>query len=197
MQSKNVLGKRMKLPYGLIGRVILGAVGAAGILSIALVAPNIFQAVHAIKKQHRRLSRRYQSPAYVRKAVQRLVDKKMVVVFHTAGEAIIRLTDKGKRELLKYTLKEKSLKKWHWDGKWRVLVFDIEEENRLVRDRLRLDMQSFGFVRLQDSVWVYPYECEQTVALLKSQYMIGKEMLYMVAEDIEDDEWLKKKFALG
>lgn len=187
-----------KLPYGLIARVVLGAVGAVGILSIALVAPNIFQAVYILKKRHGNggLHRRYQSLAYARKAVQRLVDKKMLVVFQKDGEMVMRLTDKGTRELLRYKLKEKSLEKWHWDKKWRLLIFDIEEKERLARDRLRLDMQAFGFVRLQDSAWVYPYECEQVVALLKAQYRFGKELLYIVAGEIENDEWLKKKFDL-
>lgn len=192
-EKKNI---SRKLPYGLIGRVVLGTVAAAGILSIALVAPNIFQAVHTLRKQHKGLHRRYQSPAYARKAVQRLAEQKMLVVFQRDGETVIRLTDKGARELLLYQLKEKSLEKWHWDKKWRLLIFDIEEKERLARDRLRLDMQSFGFVKLQDSVWVYPYECEHVVALLKAQYRLGKELLYIVAGEIEDDEWLKKKFDL-
>lgn len=191
--TKNI---NKKLPYGLIGRVVLGTVAAAGILSIALVAPNIFQAVHILKKRHDGAYRRYQSPAYARKAVQRLADQKMLVVFQKEGETVMRLTDKGTRELLRYQLKEKSLEKWRWDKKWRLLIFDIEEKERLARDRLRLDMQSFGLVKLQDSVWVYPYECERVVALLKAQYRLGKELLYIVAGEIEDDGWLKKKFDL-
>ncbi|MEI8096941.1 MAG: hypothetical protein WCG73_02450 [Candidatus Moraniibacteriota bacterium] len=185
-----------RLPYGLVGRVILGSIATAGFLSVALVAPNIFQAVNALKKQHKGLYRRYQSLAYARLAVKRLVEQKRIIVFQKDGVMMMRLTDKGRQELLKYQLKEKSLEKWHWDKKWRMLIFDIAEEKRNARDRMRIDMQSFGFVRLQDSVWVYPYECEQVVTLLKAQYKIGKEMLYIVAGEIEDDEWLRKKFDL-
>lgn len=185
-----------RLPYGLIGKIILGTIGTAGVLSIALVAPNIFQAVHALRKQYDGVHRRYQSPAYARKAVERLADRKMIRVFQKGGETTMSLTDKGKRELLKYQLKEKSLEKWHWDGQWRMLIFDIEEKRRYARDQVRDAMQSFGFVRLQDSVWVYPYECEQIMTLLKAQYAIGKEMLYIVAGEIEDDGWIRKKFGL-
>lgn len=189
--------EKMRLPYGLIGRVVLGAVGAVGILSIALAAPNIFQAVHILKKRHGGgLYRRYQSPAYARKIVERLADQKMIAVFQKDGETVMRLTDKGTRELLRYQLKEKSLEKWHWDKKWRLLIFDIEEKRRFARDRIRENMQSFGFVKLQDSVWVYPYECEHIVTLLKAEYKIGKELLYIVAGEIENDGWLKKKFSL-
>lgn len=188
--------EKLRLPYGLIGRVILGAVGAAGILGIALAAPNIFQAVHALKKQYRWLHRRYHSLAYTRKAVQRLVDKKMLVVFQKDGETVIRLTDKGRRELLRYQLQEKSLEKWHWDKKWRLLIFDIEEKKRWVRDRIRQDMQTFGFVKLQESVWAYPYECEQIVTLLKADCKLNKELLYIVAGEIENDEWMRKEFGL-
>ena len=120
----------------------------------------------------------------------------MVLELQKEGVPMIRLTEKGRRELLKYQLKEKSLKKQRWDKKWRIFIFDIEEKRRYARDRMRGDMQAFGFVRLQDSVWVYPYAYEQIVTLLKAQYKIGKEMLYIVAEEVEDEGWLKKKFKL-
>ncbi len=57
-------------------------------------------------------------------------------------------------------------------------------------------MRSFGFVKLQESVWVYPYECERVIALLKAQYKMGKELVYIVAGEIENNDWLKKEFGL-
>lgn len=189
--------KMVRLPYGTIGRVLLGAVAVAGVLSIGLAAPNIFQAVRVLEKQYKRNYRRYRVPVYARKVVQNLVDKKLIIVFLGREGMAMRLTEKGQRELLRYQLREKSLKKWHWDKKWRLIIFDIAEKKRLKRDYVRKNMQSFGFVKLQDSVWVYPYECEQVVNLLKAEYQLGRELLYVVAGEIENDEWLKKKFDLN
>ena len=184
------------LPYGLTGRILLGAVATVGIMSIALAAPNIFQAVRAFEKMKGKSYRRYRSPAHVRKIINQLEKRKMIYIYEKGDETLVRLTEKGKRELLKYKLKEKSLKKWHWDKKWRMLVFDIEEKKRIVRDYVRENMVAFGFVKLQNSVWVYPYECEELISLLKAEYKLDKELLYIVADKIENEEWLKKKFRL-
>lgn len=185
-----------RLPYGLVGKIILGTIAMAGFLAISLAAPNVFQAVKIFEKRNRKSYHLYRSSAYVRRAVDRLAKRRLIVIFQKEGQIVMRLTEKGRRELLSYQLKEKALKKWHWDGKWRLMIFDIAEKRRWARDRVRSDMQSFGFVKLQDSVWVYPYECEEAVTLLKAQYKIGKELLYIVAGEIEEDGWLKKKFSL-
>ena len=120
----------------------------------------------------------------------------MICIFERNGETVIRLTEKGAQELLRYQMREKNLEKRSWDRKWRVIIFDIEEKRRYARDRIRQEMQSFGFVKMQESVWVYPHECEQIVALLKAKYKIGKELVYITAGDIENDEWLRKEFRL-
>ena len=193
MKKENAL----RIPYGFIGKALLGTVAVAGVLAIGLAAPNVFQVIKLFEKKHDKNYRRYRSLKLVRSEIQKLTKKKFIIVFEKNGEPVIRLTEAGQRELLRYQLKEKSIEKGSWDKKWRLIIFDIEEKKRYVRDRVRRDMQSFGFEKLQDSVWAYPYECEQVVGLLKAQYKIGKELLYIVASDIEGDEQLKRKFGLA
>lgn len=185
-----------RLPYGTIGKVILGAAAVSGFMLVAAAAPNVFQAFGKLEKIYRRNYRQYRSPKIVRQEIEKLATKKLILIFEKNGEQAIRLTDKGRRELLRYQLKEKRLEQKTWDKKWRLVIFDIEEKRRYARDRVRQEMQSFGFEKLQDSVWVYPHECEQAIALLKAQYKIGKELVYIVARDIENDGWLRKKFDL-
>ncbi len=57
-------------------------------------------------------------------------------------------------------------------------------------------MRELGFVRLQDSVWVFPYSCEEFLALLKAELKIGTSVLYMVVEEIENDKHLREHFNL-
>ena len=84
-----------------------------------------------------------------------------------------------------------------WDGKWRLVVFDIREYKRAVRDKVRNELSAFGFRRLQQSVWVYPYDCEEMVVLLKADHRIGREVLYITAGKIENDLWLRSEFGLA
>ena len=57
-------------------------------------------------------------------------------------------------------------------------------------------MKEMGFLRLQDSVWVFPYDCEEVIALIKADLRIGKDVLYTIVEKIENDKPIKKHFDL-
>lgn len=114
------------------------------------------------------------------------------------GKMIVRLTKRGENRLLKYQLREVSIKKPRsWDKKWRVIIFDIKENIRGKRDAFRNGLCDLGFKRLQNSVWVYPYECEEVIVMLKSHFNFGKDVLYMIVENIENDRWLREEFGLS
>lgn len=110
----------------------------------------------------------------------------------------LQITDKGKLFLWKVESRYLTLKKpSKWDKRWRLIIFDIKEQDRSHRDAVRVMLQNIGCVRLQNSVWVYPYDCEEVITLLKMNYKIGEEVLYIIAEKIEEDLWLKKHFKLS
>ncbi|MCI0557327.1 MAG: hypothetical protein MN733_02450, partial [Nitrososphaera sp.] len=79
---------------------------------------------------------------------------------------------------------------------WRVLIFDVPEYRKKIRETIRHSLRMIGFVRLQDSVWVYPYDCEDFVALLKADLKIGKDVLYLIVQEMEGDTHLKQIFDL-
>ncbi len=131
-------------------------------------------------------------------ALMRLARKGLVTFVLKDGKKFARLTPAGlqrlKLEQEKATLQLQKNKRW--DKRWRVIIFDIPERRRGMRGRLRAIMQECGFVRLQDSVWVYPHDCEELTVLLKAELKAGSSVLYMVVEKIENDGWLKKCFSL-
>lgn len=64
-------------------------------------------------------------------------------------KVILELTEKGK-----YYLKiENALSKKEWDGKWRLIVFDIPESKRRLRNTLRQKLKEWGFIYWQKSLW--------------------------------------------
>ncbi|MDP2838172.1 MAG: hypothetical protein Q8O53_02745 [Candidatus Moranbacteria bacterium] len=186
-----------KIPYGLIAKIILGSLAVVGVLGVGMAAPGVFQAVKIFRGYERLIASRYQTPSYIRRTLKSLERRGMVQISVRAGEVRVYLTEKGQQELLGYQLRKKRIKGGRWDEKWRIVIFDIEEKRRYARDRIRTSMKAFGFEKLQESVWVYPYECEAVITLLKTQYKAGKELVYIVAGDIENDAWLRKKFTLG
>jgi len=113
-----------------------------------------------------------------------------------SGRRYARITEKGKRIIQLEMQKAEHLKKGKWDRRWRVVTFDIPEKRRETRVRLRLFMQKYGFVRLQNSVWIYPYDCEDLIALVKADLRIGVSVLYMIVERLENDKHLRGHFKL-
>ena len=106
------------------------------------------------------------------------------------------LTSAGKVHIQKIDALERlTVKKpRRWDGKWRVVVFDIWERRRPVRDRLRYLLKKIGFQKIQHSVWVYPYDCEELLAFIRTELRVGGGVIYLIAEGIEHDRALKARF---
>ncbi len=56
-----------------------------------------------------------------------------------------------------------------WDGKWRVISYEIPEKRREIRDRLRREMQGWGLGPWHRSFWLTPHPILETLKSLTSQ----------------------------
>lgn len=177
-----------------IAKIILKTVAVAGVLSMAVLAPNALQILGPF---YGRKEKRYNPKYYLETAVSRLKKHGLIKFQKQNDKTFIRLTPKGEEELLRYQLQEITIKKPEkWDGKWRLIIFDIKEKRRRTRNLLRQELINFGFLKLQNSVWIYPYNCEEIAVMLKAYFHLGKDVLYITAEKIENDGWLRQKFNL-
>src|SRR3989338_1597585 len=88
------------------------------------------------------------------------------------------------------------LKKAAWDRKLRIVVFDIPEPYAALRNMVRGILKKAGFLKLQQSVWVFPHECEELVTLIKTESRLSQYILYGVLERIEDEDRLRRLFRL-
>lgn len=177
-----------------IQKTILGVIGVAGVLSVMAVAPNVIGALAMLSG-----GQRYKKDPkyYVKTSLGRLKTHGLIYWQETDRGTFVRLTPKGERKLREWRNYSFVLKKpRRWDKKWRIVIFDIKEFRKSFRDKLRRTLINMGFVYLQDSVWVYPYDCEDFINLLKADFHIGRDILYIVAEKIEGDRRLKEIFEL-
>lgn len=114
------------------------------------------------------------------------------------GQIYISLTKEGKSKAGKYQIDDLEIKTpSKWDEKWRILIFDIKDKQKLKREALRGKIKQLGLFQLQKSVWVYPYDFEKEIGLLKSFFGFNsKEMQFIVASKIENDRELKNHFGI-
>ncbi|MFA6226918.1 MAG: hypothetical protein WC631_00320 [Candidatus Paceibacterota bacterium] len=168
-----------------IKKAVLQSIATAGILGVALVAPNVLKLFRIKNNNDKKI--------YINSVVSKLTKSG----FLERGKNGISLTKKGERELEKIESRDYKIQKpKKWDGKWRILIFDISETKKYTRDSIRRTLMMIGFIKLQNSVWVFPYDCEDLITLLKVDLMIGKDMLYIIADKIEHDSVLKSRFGL-
>ncbi len=172
-----------------IQKAILQTIASVGVLSVALLAPNALQMLKMFDyKTHKR------QKEVIAESRARLVERGLLS-YNQKG--MLRLTPKGEAKLRQLEAKEFNLKKpKKWDGKWRILSFDIKEKRRGTRDKLRLTINAIGFKKLHQSAWVYPHPCEDLITLLKADFKIGKDVLYIIADTIENDQLLREHFGL-
>lgn len=94
-------------------------------------------------------------------AIHRLVKKGFIEKGLMEEEICIKLTELGLEKLQEKRQKEKEKKLFKlkagdgkWDGAWRIVVFDIPEQNKRVRSVLRQTLRRLEFKPLQKSVWI-------------------------------------------
>ena len=81
-------------------------------------------------------------------ALKRLREGGLIEQVKLKNDVIIKLTLAGK-ELISDGFDESK-----WDGKWRIVIFDIPEQKRIIRNLFRRNLKKWGFKHLQKSVWI-------------------------------------------
>lgn len=114
--------------------------------------------------------------ASLAQALKRL-RKNGLVDFVDDEKLAVRLTDQGREKAVLARIK---LDEGKWDGKWRLVIFDVPEKRRAVRDLLRSKLKQWDFIHFQQSVWGTKKDCAKVLRnFIKS---VGIEDWVMVVE---------------
>jgi len=82
-------------------------------------------------------------------ALRRLRERGLVDSDKDTHGLIIKLTELGQDALGDLSILQKQ-----WDGRWRVVIFDIPESKSTVRNLFRRRLKDWGFKNWQRSVWI-------------------------------------------
>lgn len=116
---------------------------------------------------------------------------------------IYYLTTEGEKEVFLHCLKNNQLDRfWEnknekWDGKWRIMLFDIPEKKRRHRDGLRMMLKAIGFKEFQKSVWIYPYQVPNFLKEILFEEEVKHYTRLITATSIEYDKDLKRLFKVN
>lgn len=131
------------------------------------------------------------------RAISRLEKQKLVKIVYEDEQTLIKITEKGRVRALRYKLSEIQVKKPKvWDKKWRIVIFDIPEKHKRMREIFRDHLKMMGFYMLQKSVWVHPYPCADEIEFLRQVFSVSINVTYILAEKIENTEGLEEHFKL-
>ncbi|MEK7190403.1 MAG: hypothetical protein AAB661_01410 [Patescibacteria group bacterium] len=179
-----------------IATVALCVLAVASMPALVFIAASMGNAVQVFRQFEN--SSKY-SKKQIRSSMQNLHRQKLIeYIADKNGKTIVKITKKGESRLRSFAIDLIEIKKPRkWDGKWRVVLFDIPMRFAKGRESLRYHLKDLSFFQFQKSVWVYPYPCEDEIIFIADFFGVGKCVEIFTVENILRDEKLKKHFGIS
>lgn len=176
-----------------IAKEVLELLLVSGAIAIAATSPYFFINLLRDYRRWKKYSKRK-----TRDAFSYLKRSGYIKIAEENHQIYISLTEKGKKKAGRFQIDNLRIERAkNWDGKWRLILFDVAELKRFHREALRGKLKGLGFYCLQKSVWVTPFECRKEIDLLREFFGLSEnELRLVVSGEIGPDENLKKIFKL-
>jgi|SRR3989344_6611798 len=155
-----------------VTKAVFAIAAFGGAITIATALPNLIGVwSQAAASQKREQRNRYNN---LWKSFYRLKKTRdFECIGEKNGEMIYKFTNNGKEKLRRFLLETLEIATPHkWDGRWRVLIFDIPESHTHARRAFQRKLSVMGFYPLQKSVWVHPLPCEEEIEFLKDFFNV-------------------------
>lgn len=175
---------------------IFGAISLSGKLLLELIESVTGDDFFMTKRGMYKFARRLAMGESLFNAVLRNLDRRGFIKKIDSDKYLI--TPKAIRHK-KYLDAESA--KWDdtkWDGRWKIVIFDIPEKQKSKRNIFRGFLKRKGFVKLQNSVFVSPYVNFRVLDFVRKELEISRYVSFLEAEsaNTEDDSRLRDKFGL-
>ncbi len=189
-----------KFKHGELRQIVLSSIGLGILLGgTFLVTPNFPIVFGTILSLIKELNNRKISEKKIKRVLKNLEKKELIQIIEKNGEAHVYLKSGWTPVILKYSLKPLltlKRRKKRWNGKWFIIIFDVPEDQRNKRDYLRNFLREIGFYQYQQSVYIFPYQCKKEIGLVKKIVEGAKYISYITADEIENEEQVKRYFGL-
>ncbi len=152
--------------------ILLGLALVGGVVVCLAIAPGLGIILGPMTKKYRRRSL---ETSQLKRRLNRLSYDGLLTISEQNGKTKLCLTHKGKQKVLEYQVDEMEIpKQVPWDSRYRFVMFDIPEKQKLARNIFREKLRALGFIRVQQSIWRHKYPCHDQIEFLTHLYRIGK-----------------------
>ena len=181
-------------PKSAIVKDVLKWLAIAGAVSIAATSP--YFSLNIIRGFQK--SRKY-GKSKIRGTFYKLKKQGYIDIQQKNHQIFISLTEEGKKKAGRFQIDSLEIKKpKKWDGMWRLVIFDIPQLRNVQRNAFRGKLIELGFMPLQKSIWICPYQCKDEIGLLRDFFGLSeKEIRLITAKNIENDSYFRKIFKLN
>jgi phenylacetic acid degradation operon negative regulatory protein len=94
----------------------------------------------------------------------------------------LEVTEDGQKRLK--TLFREYSPPFKWSGNWYLVNFDIPEKMRWKRDLLRKKLKESGFGKLQDSIWICPFDLLGEVEKILKEYSLTPYVILSISDKV-------------
>ena len=174
-------------------KVLLLLIGGAS-LSLTRRPDQYFKIIRNIAKEWKKINERN-----LKLAIKNLYRSKMIdYKENDDGTVSMVLTDDGRKKIIKYDLDKIQIKKpIKWDTLWRMVIFDIPENERRGRIALAEKLKELGFYPMQKSVFIYPYECKDEIDFVTEIFNLSPHVRFLRVKSTDIDLDLRNRFHLS
>lgn len=174
-------------------KIILKLAVIGGVCTAVLVAPKIFAIASPSGRYKKYANRKGTLENFYYLKRQNYITLNKIDNEHYE----IKITDKGLARVLGDSFNLSNLYfNRKWDGKWRIIIFDIPEKFKSAREAFRNKLIQIGFYKIQDSVFITPYPCEKEVIFISEIFNISPFIYFIESGYFIDDKFIKQHFNL-
>jgi len=176
---------------GELAKEILKGLALGGFIVVCFAMPNLAQVVDLFKPKNSR--DRYR----VKQALRGLQKRNMVRIVNRNDHEVVEITAQGKKKVLDYDLENMQLShKQKWDGKWRMVMFDIPQTQKGARDAVSSKIKEIGMYPIQKSVFVFPHPCKDEIDFVGGILGVRKNIIYIEATHVDGVDKVKRHFGI-
>ena len=174
-------------------REILFMLAAGPVILSSLFLPNITQILKPLikwRKNWDKIDRRL-----IHNAIRRLNQKRLIELIQKGDKLYIQITKNGKNLIKNFDYDYLILyRPKKWDKKWRLVIFDIPEKKNKERQAFSTKLKDLGFYPLQESSYIYPYDCQDELDFVCEFLSINRYVNYCLVESLGKREGDLRQF---